>query len=884
MRRKIELYIAGTLADLNDQALVLFNYAFSDLQNPAAVKNSWSQQVTLPGTPVNETIFGHYNRVDRTTDGDFNALARTPFTIYADTGEVLQRGYLRLDNVTKQGGIVTGYQVSLFGGLGSFFYGLSYRDDGGKMTLADLDYLTSFDKNELDFFITASTVSTAWGKLAETGLSSIWHVLNFAPAYEGIPEGNFDADKMWGQTASFGLTTPSGYHGTGSRNIYTFVKLARKVTGWEAHDLRSYLQRPVISMRAILSAIKDKASWLGYTFDYSDIPASEYNTLWKTLPTIPSLGTFRKDSGSLVASPTYYAGTAVKVADYYLSGIGSFVGVIIDASIATRLYWYSSSYPTATLNYGTTKASFLFCEMVSYAGSVTQSQVIVIGPDTTTPDDLPALASRLNFTPQAQTVSWSYLGTQPTQPGTGEYRIPGDVIFNLTTTGTTRYTLFVTAYACQGNFRETECRVSSFTGGSSSVVTLYKGDGSAFVPDGGSEAMAGSVSDVFVYSRPQMPRSGAALGKSTLLQSKYSPAEYLIGWAKLQGYVFRFDPATSTVYLERRGTFYGTGLDTIDLSQRIDRSKGVTVRPLNLQAKWYDFGVDVAPGAFAAEYKGTYGRNYGWQRVNTGYEFDSAVQEILAGNPFRAAVSKLAHGPTWCSLNQGKPPFFFEAGHKYTLWADGDNSQKEFDVPALDPSTTKTWYNTTNNGYDKDGITRPELVAADGKSVDGEDILLEYKGTESYARFALSDDSQEMLNANDNKPCWSPRLGPIQTQSIPTFSRYTIASGVVTRSLDFGTPQEVDIPGVSFANGSDLYSRAWALYMADRLDKDTKVLRCHVNFEGIQVGGELMRRFFWYEGSLWVLSKISNYSLTTWDPVECEFVQVKDPSNYTTNA
>ena len=31
----------------------------------------------------------------------------------------------------------------------------------------------------------------------------------------------------------------------------------------------------------------------------------------------------------------------------------------------------------------------------------------------------------------------------------------------------------------------------------------------------------------------------------------------------------------------------------------------------------------------------------------------------------------------------------------------------------------------------------------------------------------------------------------------------------------------------------------------------------------------------------WVLNKISNYSLTTWDPTECEFVQVRDISNYT---
>ena len=32
--------------------------------------------------------------------------------------------------------------------------------------------------------------------------------------------------------------------------------------------------------------------------------------------------------------------------------------------------------------------------------------------------------------------------------------------------------------------------------------------------------------------------------------------------------------------------------------------------------------------------------------------------------------------------------------------------------------------------------------------------------------------------------------------------------------------------------------------------------------------------------SLWVLNRISNYSLTTYDPVECEFVQVHDKNNY----
>ena len=47
------------------------------------------------------------------------------------------------------------------------------------------------------------------------------------------------------------------------------------------------------------------------------------------------------------------------------------------------------------------------------------------------------------------------------------------------------------------------------------------------------------------------------------------------------------------------------------------------------------------------------------------------------------------------------------------------------------------------------------------------------------------------------------------------------------------------------------------------------------------MGPQLLRRFFWYDNSLWVLNKITNYSLTTYDPAECEFVQVRNIENYT---
>ena len=92
--------------------------------------------------------------------------------------------------------------------------------------------------------------------------------------------------------------------------------------------------------------------------------------------------------------------------------------------------------------------------------------------------------------------------------------------------------------------------------------------------------------------------------------------------------------------------------------------------------------------------------------------------------------------------------------------------------------------------------------------------------------------------------------------------------------------RELAIPGVTLSENSSLYDCKWAAYLRDLLSKDTKILKCRVNLEGLDVGVGLLRRFFWYEGSLWVLNKINNYSLTTWDPAECEFVQVQEMADY----
>ncbi|MBQ2436646.1 MAG: hypothetical protein II265_01000, partial [Clostridia bacterium] len=151
MRNKVQLYIGGKRADLDDGSFILFTYTAEELTNPTIVRNSFSRQITLKGTPTNDEIFGHIYRNDRLTQygggatgPDFDPTRKTPFTISNEMGEILEDGYLKLNKVVRKGRTKE-YAVTLYGGLGSFLYGLAYDNAGNKRTLADLDYGYTLD-------------------------------------------------------------------------------------------------------------------------------------------------------------------------------------------------------------------------------------------------------------------------------------------------------------------------------------------------------------------------------------------------------------------------------------------------------------------------------------------------------------------------------------------------------------------------------------------------------------------------------------------------------------------------------------------------------------------------------------------------------------------
>lgn len=325
MKGEVQLYIGGVPVELTQDIDILFTYSVDELTNPTVVKNSYSKTITIEDSPNNSQLFGQFWNVERvqSIEGEygtsFNPSKRVPFTLYVN-GDIYQEGYAKLMNVQTIGNNST-YEVSLFGGLGSFWYNLSYQGDDNegdnKKKLSDLHFMTGSSvpsEREFDFIVKKETIQDAWNNVT-AGTSSMWHYINFADCYDGLPE-DFDADKVLvnlGETAETpttggtpsrrpgGRTTASAFINTtattdgnyASYDGYVLAELPKERTAAEMREFRSYLMRPVVRVKEVINACCNPENNGGYevdldpTFFNSDNPYWE--KAWMTLPLLTSM-------------------------------------------------------------------------------------------------------------------------------------------------------------------------------------------------------------------------------------------------------------------------------------------------------------------------------------------------------------------------------------------------------------------------------------------------------------------------------------------------------------------------------------------------------------------------------------------------------------------
>lgn len=737
MVQDLRLYINDKLVDLSSDPQVLYTYQQTDVTNPTAVKNSFSKTITLVGTPNNNDIFGHYWNLERfiLNGGEggafFNSSKKAPFQLFRGN-DLYEEGYIKLNAINKVGDIYK-YEVSMFGGLGDFFWNLSASDSGDEKKLSDLSY-TDSGETEFDFTANIDTVKKAWDVLRGTANPNFaenkkWQHINFMPAYNGIPS-DFDADKVIINAS--GTTLAKSAKNSDDNKTYTMKSnftvgtLPAEMTEWEMRDLRSYLQRPCIKMSSIVNACCNPDNNGGYTVDLDPDFFSDNNPYWTktylSLPLIQDLDNNNDqqslDGVQLVTSTTTGDATGLMYQDLRFE-LGQINPNISNITLKTKITpylrypfcpytsyvwfwnWNGDSYHTGNWCLGS-----LFVQLIAVNGDtvVGASEVYNLTtpirhngglwyghnghyPDSTGVDPSTGrkkMGNGSKYIPYMDANIYNILGkftsngfvkeTSYTSAGSTYSSTPAELTFHIYNISTNITGLKMVYY-----WGATADKIKK-TGASNKLWDRTYDNGWMFRdsiydyrPIDVSEHNITIVShNVNAIMGESLGRTGTKVTKQLLLNTESTPCDYLLSYAKMFGLHFTKDVGSKTIHIMTRKSFYQRD-NIIDLNELIDRSKDINITPIMFKSKWYQFLQEKDETEYQQKYMTAKGVEYGCKVLDTGYEFSAEKIDLLKDNCIKSGIEGLEKSKWFLAYNNDdslRP--WMNLGLKYTLWNGSD--------------------------------------------------------------------------------------------------------------------------------------------------------------------------------------------------------------------
>ena len=929
MKRDLRLFIDGEEVELQKNPNILLTYSVDDVVNPTAVKNTFSKTVEIAGTKNNNRIFNNIFSLDRT---GFDGGKKIPFEIFVDN-QLYEEGYCRLDKINNKLGKVS-YSLTFFGGLGSMFYNLSFKEDehgvSNKRTLADLVYRyegSGSTEVDFDFTINKDTVAEAWANVE--GWSTKWRFLNFAPAYNGLPD-DFDADKVLIETQS--TTYGSGRGGPVTPSVvedgktyttyggYVLAELEREYVESEMREFRSYLQRPVIRCMEVIKACCLPENNGGYQVNLDPKFFNNNNPYWYgtwcTLPMLTSFDYIGQEQSTAVtlslgaasAQTTGYTYTekrSITLSDYVDSSLNIKAKVNLSAVIpsATADAYYPTAYSTA---YGVNYYGGIIVQLVAYdafgravAGSNPQWLCSAYGSRRVSEGRGSGRSQIYAVFPKLEDFDWTApYGTTYDMHG-GGFKLTGTT-YQWKDDDSGTITVSAPNIPIGSTIKLEITKIYKQNSGTNTAKSLWER-----VEQGGQytqyfkKDMTNfnvSLEDVKIsFASDETIRSNSLFTKETVLSTDYTPCDFLLSYCKLFGLYFRKNPDKREVDILTRENFFNGGV--VDIEKTLDR-QDLQINPVAFQKKWYKYGFEDAGSEYAENYKKVYGKDYGQTLIDTGYQFNSETEDLFKDNTFKSAVqcTEKSSAYAFAPDNPLRLPFTFY-GYKYLLFNEQDTTDT-YEVEKAAQGTFDAFSGISNALY-FDLFSKVQLHTADNSSSDGGNVLLLYDGLQDLSApngadlgYYITDDNSHMKILNDGTPCWLYTRSEtdaqgndiaLHVQYVPHFGRYIIyqGSGYITKSLDFGEPETLYIPQAVSTPEGTLYEEWWKDYISDLYHIDTRIVTAKVLMKD-RVTVDMLRKYYVFDNSLWRLSKISDWNISDPGLTTCEFVKVNNPANYNT--
>lgn len=951
MNKTIELYLGGKKVEWSKVPDILLTYQRTDYQNPTITKNMYSKTLTIDGTQNNNNIFNHIWKLDRIMDDNFelfNPSQRVSFELF-NNGEIVEKGYAKLDSISKEGYKIA-YNITLYGGLGSFFYSLAYDINTDKeKTLADLNYMgTSDPDNEFNFEINKNRVWDAWDRLGKTGNVGgwkKWDYINFIPCYNGLPE-DFDSDRCLINAHGLGNTNVRYTNGDSvvtqtfpssiadddntyrPMNGYVTAKMMRECDEWEMRDLRSYLQRPCLSVKGLIGAICDPMNNGGYNVvldkDFFSDENPYYSKAWITLPMLAP----ETDAVDEIIPWDWYKDAQYKYSHniptefrWKVASVNPINGTpdvfsmdvevhaTITGTTANTLYM-SCSYESQQWN--PEEEEYEWYTEHAFGGMAIQ----LYGYGNGNPWYNQSGRCGSNIIILATKVDGQYIGRQTFR--TYWHNIPfngAEMVYNFGYWVRTSGNDFVW-HNEDDNTNTIHIQMDSNLMSEIPNIALSFAGLKAFGGSGAQANTGGRVYDQLHYlanmiqsfdyastlSLTQLDssiyyqvngkmRSYQPVRKKDLLGGmEGTPCDWLLSYCKLFGLFIEKDKYEDTIYIKLRNNWYTK--DVVDLEEYIDRSKEINVTPLTFESKWYNFNYGEANSKFLDRYKNDYSQDFGKQLIDTKYNFDADEIDLIEDTKFRnglTALEKSNYFNTKKDSNGNQIPQCLFNWCTVTYYDDQNTLDtnmclpQQYSMGILNPNMPKEFY---------DFLPKLQMKDADKSPTDGEGVLVFYNGKKNtdLADYWISDDVDEMFIDSD-KPCWlqtqhewnqawTQRIA-IKTNTLPEFNRYVVHFNYITADWDFGYTKELFVPYYKYDvnRTPTLYENFWKSYIQDLYSVNTRKVDCNVVLNKNDVY-DFMKKFYWWDNSLWVCTKVSDFDIALDKSTKCSFTKVNDMGAY----
>lgn len=946
MVKDVRLYIANKLVDCSEALSLPINYILEDFHNPTLVKNSFSKTITIPGTNNNNKLFGEIYKLDRmqhyeefTGNPELNGMnfdpsKRVDFQIFKDA-DLIESGYMQLNDISIQDNNIS-YNITLYGGIGDFFYGLKYKEDGTTRTLADIQYFIE-DENgevldsatEMDFDVTKEFVANSFAKdFSEEG-NKLEDTIAFIPAYNGVYE-DFDSSKCLVNTNDLStsvLPTTATVDGTtySTVNGFALADLNKDYTEWEMRDLRSYYQRPAIKLNKLIKAIcREENS--GYNVTYDETFFNDDNPYWsKTFVALPLLtsndysddtstsglsnvrqmdtddswiaiknGTPR--SGYL--SPLVISGDGITADENGVMTVADWTNkTVMDISVDYRLWAHTAT--TIPLNSAYNYGAYPSSLVPQYNGKYHQHYSIYLAVVDADTNNIIGY-SRVDQL-EGEMYSKSTEDIKPFPNATvkrhiGYFKKSEDQIF-----------YFDGDYKLSIKNCKIPERFKVYVSTSVTVNTNYAPWTSSYYL---SAAPAGTyAANRSEYWAETLITSGTAnisvsgnasadahFSKNTVLKTDKTPADFLLDYAKIFGLYFIKDRYEKSVFICTKNTFFNGEIN--DWRDRIDYLKDVTVTPILFDKKYYMMRLPTPETKDALRYYSQYSQQYGQQRMATGYNFNYETYNLYQDNIYQQIIPVVDSDRLFRNFYDSEGnlvPSWLVDNASYELYNEDESTSIDlYGRNLISGVNTVEW---SENGADVWAKSAFFTLDGDTKSLlEIESCLLMWNGVKPLVDsagnnidFWITDDLQVMKDLNDDEPCFiyteseydsSENQIAIKVNELPQYINCLIdSSNNVTHSLDFGLPKEVYMGYVNYDEDATIYNNFWKAFYNDQFNIDTKKVTCFVKLDNMNQ--DYLREFYFFDNAYWILNKVDSYDINSDNTVRVELIKVQDVYDYT---